>query len=88
MDDGLFRVAAPGEQRHRPLAPLPARDASADLDDLAGALEAEDRRGTRRRRIETLALQEIRSIDGGSPYSHAKIAGTQGRRRHIAQVKH
>ena len=85
MDDDFLRVAAAGEERHRSIANAPAADVRADFDHLACALEAEDRRGARRRRIVAFALQQIGAIHGRRAHADAhRTVERQRRRVHFA----
>jgi hypothetical protein len=84
MDDHLLRVSAAGEQAHGTVARTPPRDIRPDLDHFSGALEPENRRGTRRGRIVTLALEQISAVDSGGAYADTQLVGSERRRRHFA----
>ena len=65
MRDGLLRVTAAGYQRHCAIPDFPAGRIGADCDDLAGAFHADNFRRAGRRRVESLALEQICAIHAG-----------------------
>ena len=79
VDDRLVRVAAARKEGHDTLTDPPSLRRGAELRDLARALEAEDRRRAGRRRIETLALQQVGAIHAGSADANPDVLGTDGR---------
>ena len=88
VDHRLLRVAAAREERHRALAHRPAAHLGADLRHAAGALEAEGRRGARGRRVEALALHQVRAVHARGAHADAELARTAGRGRHLAHAEH
>jgi hypothetical protein len=84
VNDGLFRIAAARKERHGSFADPPPAHAGTDLDDFAGTLKSEHRGGARWRRIESLALQKIRSVHGRGTDAKAKLLRTEGGRRSVA----
>jgi hypothetical protein len=88
VNHDFFGVAAAGEESHRSIAGLPAVDVLTDIDDFSGALEAEDRRGTRRRRIESATLKEVGAIDGRRSDADPEVVGPELRCLGVTQMKH
>ena len=80
----IFGVAPAGHQRTDGIADLPACDAIAEGDDLAGDLQARNIGGPRRRSIAPLPLQDVRPIDAGRRHLHQYLAGRRLRRRPLA----
>ncbi len=84
-DHHLLGVAAAGEQRHRPIARLPAAHPGARLHHLAGALESEDLGGAGRGRVLALALQQVGAVEGGGKHAQAQLAAAESRRHDLAE---
>ena len=81
--DDLLRVAAAPEERADAVADLEALVCRA-LQDLARALEPRPVRPALRRRIDALALHQVRAVERTRPntYLHIKL-GMAGRSRHV-----
>ena len=88
MGDDLLRVAAARQQRHGAIARPPALDTVRDLDDLARALEPQDRRRTRRRRIVALALHQVGAVHAGGRDLQTHGARLESGRRGLPQAHH
>ena len=87
-DDDLLRVAAARKQRHRPLALAPAADLGADLYHFARTLKAKNRGCAGGRRIEALALEEVRPVHRRRHHAQAQVLRTGGRCGELAEAKH
>ena len=81
VHEAVFGVAAADHQRHHLVADLPARDAGAERDDLAGEFETGNVGRALRRRIEALALHHVRPVDAGGRdlHQHFALAGLRHR---------
>jgi hypothetical protein len=75
----LLGVAAAGEQGHDALAADEAAHPRPHVDHLAGALEAEDRRGAGWGRVHALSLQQVGAVDRRGPHADAEIGLAQRR---------
>src|SRR5580700_1151867 len=75
MRRSLLRVTAAGYQRHRAIADFPAWRISTDRDDFTGAFHTDDFRRAWRRRVESLALKQIRAIYAGVAYANQNFIG-------------
>ena len=84
----ILGIAPAGHQRAHGIADLPAGNALAKRNDLAGDLEAGDVGRARRRRVAALALQDIRPIDAGRGDLDQHLAGRRPRRRALAGCQH
>lgn len=69
----LLGVSATGKQCAHFVADGPIGDTFAELADDAGAFESEDVARAGWRRVETLALQEVRTVDGGGGDVHQNV---------------
>ena len=85
MDADLLGVATAGEERHDALAGAEAAGLGADLCNLAGALEAQDRRGARRRGVHALALQQVGAVHRGGAHPDAHVGGLERGSGRVAQ---
>lgn len=85
VDDDLLRIASAREQGHHAIPRREARDAMGHLDDLAGALETQERRGAGRGRIETAALHQVRAVHAGGVVRDAQRTRLEGGRVRLAQ---
>src|SRR5262249_6501676 len=85
MDDDVCGVAATSEESHDALATCEAAHGGAALHDGPGALEAENRGGAGRRRIEALALEEIGPVHGGRRHADAELLRSERRRGRLAE---
>jgi hypothetical protein len=69
-----LRIAAPAQEGTDAVSDLPAAYAVAELIDLAGNLQSQNVRGTRRCGIEAHALQDVRPVDPGRVNADANLA--------------
>jgi hypothetical protein len=87
MRHGLLGVSAAGYQGHRAIADFPPLDRIADCDDFAGDLHPYDFRRARRRRIESLTLQNVSAIHAGSVDANQNFLGLDRRFGNFADLE-
>jgi hypothetical protein len=85
---GKLGVAAAGQQRHDAIAAREIGDAFADRLHGARCVETENRRFAGRRRIVTLALQDVGPIHGSGRHADEHAARCRGRRFRLADAQH
>src|SRR5262249_18220299 len=76
------------EERHDALARTESARVWPHLDDVAGALQAENLRGPGGRRVHALALQEGGTIDRSGADADAGLRRSERGRRGIAELEH
>ena len=87
MGEAVFGIAAAGDERADLLAEQRFGRALAQRDDFARYLEARDRRGARRRRVEALPLDDVGAVDPGmaDPDQHLVFSRLRNRQRFGAE---
>src|SRR5690606_2659658 len=83
----VLRVAAAIGQRAHRVAHAQAADAVAERDDVAGDLESDHRRRARRRRVASLSLRDVGTVDAGPRHPDQHLAGRRHRHRHAIDVQ-